>query len=264
MKVDQGERIFKERWELRTGDRSEFARKQSPFVREGCLSVRELPEKLAGILLGGIRAGMQSVPQQDKPQRMIWENVLPLIVCAVLAAFLPVFAWIKVLIILAGAAASVLWGYVLQRRMSPAKTASEPTQERAVEIDEQSIEDALRMSEEMLGAYAEYLRGIEQDAKLGHDASKDRFFGEWIQKFVSYTLRHEDNRSIQLLRDEFVEMLDSMGITVYYELEKNEAGGIILPDEEYYVDERSGEEFIRVKKPIVYSRRQLLARGTIR
>lgn len=72
---------------------------------------------------------------------------------------------------------------------------------------------------------------------------------QWIQKFYVYAVRHGEERSIQAMKEELTDLLASMGITVYDEIILNEMGLPDLPDENYYIDEREGENFTRVKRP---------------
>ena len=131
-------------------------------------------------------------------------------------------------------------------------------------IDAGAVDAALATSEKAMAALIDHLRSVEEEGKRGHDVTKDQAFGQWIQKFYVYAVRHGEERSIQAMKEELTDLLASMGITVYDEIILNEMGLPDLPDENYYIDEREGENFTRVKRPVVYSRNRLLAQGTLK
>lgn len=275
MRVSQGMgmRYFKEQWMERSGDRSELSRQQSPFVREGWLRIRDLPVKLADALLAGVSCRTVlpavSVEQSQKPQTMKWYYILPAPVYGIIAAFLPIPAWINAFGMLCIAAISVCLACRFPAKphtVEQGNTVSSTNTGKvaAIEIEESALNAALDWSEKMLKAEVDYLREIEAEVQKGHDVTGNERFGQWVQKFVVYVGRHEEDRNIQMLNNELRNVLDSMGIAVYDELLLDEAGVPLLPHQTYYTDEREGEAFTRVKRPVVYSERKLLAKGTLK
>ncbi len=115
----------------------------------------------------------------------------------------------------------------------------------------------------MLQDLVDYLSSCDDDASMGFDVTNDKAFGKWIQKFVNYANRNEDNNAIYALKNEMIFKLSAMGITVYDELVTDKNGMLILPDSDYYEDTHTGTEYTKVNKAVVYSRRRLLARGEI-
>lgn len=251
MKRDEATRSFREQWTARTGDQSEFARSHTPFIREGWLLVRGLPVRLAETWLSGARFDSARTDQTLR----YWLAVLPAPVYAMVAAFLPVPPMVNAVVI--AGLAMICAG--LAFRMGRKKQA-----ETEPEIDAGAVDAALATSEKAMAALIDHLRSVEEEGKRGHDVTKDQAFGQWIQKFYVYAVRHGEERSIQAMKEELTDLLASMGITVYDEIILNEMGLPDLPDENYYIDEREGENFTRVKRPVVYSRNRLLAQGTLK
>lgn len=269
IKIDQAIRLFKEKWNERTGDRSAFSRQQSPFVRAGLLRIRDLPVELVDTLLGSIsyRAAAPLSPDAQPPrrQRSGWYYILPVSVYGIIAALLPIPGWVSTLVILLLTACSV-WLF-LKFREKPNASDRKPVESEVsgtVEMEEAVLSSILKMAEDMLTSEADYLCEIEKDAQQGHDITKDGYFGQWVQKFSAYVNQRSEDQNIRMLYGELIGKLQSMDITVYDQLLLDENGLPAVPDRTYYVDEREGDTFTQVKHPVVYSGRQLLARGTLK
>lgn len=251
MKRDEATRSFREQWMARTGDQSEFARSHTPFIRKGWLLVRDLPVRLAETWLNGARFDTAYTNQTSS----YWLAVLPAPIYAMVAAFLPVPSVVNAVVIAGLAIICASLAFKMGRKK---QAEAEP------EIDAGAVDAALDISEKTMTALIDHLRSMEEKGKRGHDVTKDKAFGQWIQKFYVYAARHGEERSMQAMKEELTDLLASMGITVYDEIILNEMGLPDLPDETYYIDEREGENFTRVKRPVVYSRNRLLAQGTLK
>lgn len=256
MDPKQAVREFWEQWESRTGDKSAFAKQQTPFVREGWLAVRPLPGEVVDAVLEGVsekKAG-------SAPRKPLWPAVLPAPLCALACLCLPVPGWVGAMAVAASGAAGIGLAVKIQRELLLA--ADEPDAEP--ELEPEAVEKALDLAEIRMAALTEHLSSIEKDAALGHDATGDKELGLWVQKFLTCAQRRQEDSSLQMLRDELIGVLENMGITVYDELLLNDKGEPELPDAAYYRDEREGEAYTRVKRPVVYSRRKLLAQGSLK
>ena len=115
---------------------------------------------------------------------------------------------------------------------------------------------------------SEEISAFENAANARHDIAKDRKFGDWIQRFLIFVDKHSEDRAIQKLRDNLVEVLATMRIYVYDNVKLQEEG---TPDvyrddyfhEDYLIDNRTGKTYTRVSRPAVYSNETFLARGEI-
>lgn len=103
----------------------------------------------------------------------------------------------------------------------------------------------------------------EQNVRNVHDIALDRGFGEWVQKFLVYAEKQEDNRRLQQLKDGLLDRLASMNLHVYDEVSLDENGKPDVPIQDYLIDSRMGEAYTKVVKPAIYSDRDILARGEI-
>lgn len=95
------------------------------------------------------------------------------------------------------------------------------------------------------------------------DIGLDREFGDWVQRFLVYTEARPDDLKLQLLRDQLIVRLSRMKIRVYDEVVLNAEGKPDVPYPDYLIDSRTGENYEKVTRPVVYSDRSLLARGEI-
>ena len=137
-----------------------------------------------------------------------------------------------------------------------------------VSMDEDKKEKFLAIARQEIEKLSEEISDFENAANARHDIAKDRKFGDWVQRFLIFADKHSEDRAIQKLRDNLVEVLATMRIYVYDNVKLQEEG---TPDvyrddyfrEDYLIDNRTGKTYTRVSRPAVYSNETFLARGEI-
>lgn len=269
MDIQNGIRFHNEKWEEQTGEKSEFARTLSPTGRNAWRIIRKMPEKTVENVLKGVKVVpdatdiIESQPHDSKSSVVgaALMAAIPSALCATIGSRFISSPWLVGASTLAVAAISTGVSFTrYQRNNTPISAREETTH---LEIDDASIQAVLDDSQKMLQALVDYLSSCDEDADLGFDVTKDKAFGEWIQKFVNYVNRNPGNNTLYALKEEMISKLSAMGITVYDELLIDDNGVLILPDPDYYDDARTGTDFTKVNRAVVYSRRRLLVRGEI-
>lgn len=258
MTTEQARQLFCREWESRSGSNSPMTQKLSPDAIQIWRILHSLPEKTAAALLHGTKAEPVSPPAAGKPVWPILLQVLLPAAVASLATWLRAPGWGVGLAVLvaAGGAAGICYKWGPYRSGAPAQV--QPV------IDDMALKHALDESQKVFEELFAWLAKKEQNDRQGYDITRDRQFGQWVQKFVDHVNRHEDNPSLQALKQELTSKLEIMGITVYDQLEADGSGHLLLPDTDFFRDARLGEQYTAVTRAIVYSRRGLLARGEIR
>lgn len=100
-------------------------------------------------------------------------------------------------------------------------------------------------------------------ASASGDIAYSRPLGEWVQRYLVRVERQGDLYGIASAA-ELCAALEELGVHVYRDIEVDAAGAPVLPPYDYFADRREGSAFTRVTRPVVYSDRQLLARGELR
>ena len=124
-------------------------------------------------------------------------------------------------------------------------------------------EKVLEETKKQIDSLCSEIAGIEQRLNDTLDVRINKEFGQWVQNFLLYAAAHEDDRSLQNLRDSLIVLLANMHIQVYDEVQLNEKGKPDVPKQGYLIDSRKGDEYTRVVKPAVYSDKSILVRGEI-
>ena len=271
MDIKSGIKLHNEKWEERTGEKSDFARTLSPTSRNAWRIIRKMPEKTVENVLNGVKA-IPDITNSEECQTQTHNSkgsaicasliaTIPPALCATIGSHFSLPSWIVGTSTLAVAAISTGVSYKMyMHKNTPTSVRKETVH---LEIDDASIQAVLEDSQKMLQSLVDYLSSCDEDANIGFDVTKDKAFGEWIQKFVNYANRNENNNTLYALKGEIISKLSTMGITVYDELLTDEHGVLILPDSDYYEDARTGTGYTKVNRAVVYSRRRLLARGEI-
>lgn len=148
-------------------------------------------------------------------------------------------------------------GYLLCRKDAEADSCPEP-------ID---TADVLQVCEETVADVLETVDTMETDCeptvKLPYNVAEDRDFARWIQLFALHVKRHEE-RNLTVLYEGLKDALEPMGIFVYDEIQTDDEGNVVLPNADYFMDLRAGEEWTEVPLPVVYNRERVLMMGQIR
>ena len=132
-----------------------------------------------------------------------------------------------------------------------------------VAIDEDKAEKFLAIARREIEKLSEEISDFENAANARHDIAKDRKFGDWVQRFLIFADKHPEDRAIQKLRDNLVEVLATMRIYVYDSVELKEDGTPDVPRADYLIDNSKDKKYTYVSRPAVYSDELSLARGEI-
>ena len=121
------------------------------------------------------------------------------------------------------------------------------------------LDNAVRDVMELCEAVADYERKNNEKA----DIEIDRNFGEWVQDFLVYADNNPDDEELQVIKKQLIHRLTMLNIHVYSELDLDDSGKPNLPYPDYVIDRHIGENYKKVVRPAVFSKRSLLARGEI-
>ncbi len=99
-------------------------------------------------------------------------------------------------------------------------------------------------------------------AEESSELCNNKEFARWIQTFALKVIKSDNEDSYQLLYS-LQYQLERLGIYLYYKLDIRPDGSVRLPEENYFIDDRDGEEWTRVALPVVYTKDRLLALGRI-
>lgn len=192
-----------------------------------------------------------------KPSPMArYYDVAAVVVAAVAAggaAILSPWAALTAVIVIGGAAP------LLRKKLVP-----EEKSEQTVNVNEAELAEALKKAAAPLVKLLDRPEAREEtEEKEVYDIHGDRSFARWLQMFALYVRRHE-NSNLEKLYSQLKDDLENMGIYIYDELDIDENGQIRLPDEDGFMDLRTGEEWTEVKLPIVYTEKRILMHGQIK
>lgn len=104
---------------------------------------------------------------------------------------------------------------------------------------------------------------VQNVAESELDLQGDEAFARWLQVFTEYS-RKSENSDVRMLYSQLKADLATLGIYIYDELEFDFAGNVKLPDESYFADLRSSDEWGEVILPVIYTKDKVLMRGKIR
>lgn len=188
--------------------------------------------------------------------KRVWENaalcydLLWLTLTAVAAGGAALLnPWLSVTAVLAVGGSALL----LRKKPAPKLT---------VAVNEEERKEAPRN----VAAPVEALRSDPESEKsevAPYDVRTDRAFARWLQMFALYVRRNE-NENLEKLYLQLKDDLENIGIFIYDRLQTDEAGQILLPDEDSFIDLRAGEKWTQVTLPVVYTENKVLMHGQIK
>ena len=116
--------------------------------------------------------------------------------------------------------------------------------------------------------FKEIINLIEKEKRAAKEKNENTEFCNnkelihWIQTFSLFVINSENNDLLQLLYS-LEYHLEDLGIYIYYKLNTNADGSVTLPNPNYFIDDRSTDEWTKVVLPAVYTKDKLLALGRI-
>lgn len=268
-------RTFAAEWEKRIGSGSDFERQLTPESRKFYRMLTDEPVAAVRSMMEGLTATVPvpvatpSVPAAPKSRG----NAPAALFAPAVAAMVAVggcFAcdasgWIALPVVGATVAVASAISALFARRHPCAPAPQSTTAKPEIAVDDNALRRIAEIFQRQMEAVTNYVKDREQDAALGFDVTDSKSFAEWIQKFVDHANRNPDSRALNLLKEELVSKLLTMGISVYDELTYDAKGEPLLPDRDSYRDERpaDADKFSTVRHAIVSSRRRLLAPGEL-
>lgn len=158
----------------------------------------------------------------------------------------------------AGALAGVGVVWLVSRYLSKRSQCTQmPMPKPDAELDINENELDLRLSEIPI-----YISS--SDSKVNRDLLSDEGFHRWLQQFALRVHRKGDYNELQMLMS-LKEVLESFGLYIYDELEKDDNGNVVLPPlEDAFMDMRQDDEWTAVAMPAVYTEDKVLLCGVIK
>ena len=157
------------------------------------------------------------------------------------------------------AGAGVVWlvsRYLPKRSQNMQSPISEPD----VELDINGDDFDLRLAEIQITQPFSELK----ENPVFRDLLADEEFHRWIQQFALRVHRKGDYNELQMLMS-LKEVLESFGLYIYDELEKDDNGNVVLPPmEDAFMDMRQDDEWTGVAMPAVYTEDKVLLCGVIK
>lgn len=95
------------------------------------------------------------------------------------------------------------------------------------------------------------------------DLSEYKTLANWLQAFAIFANR-SNNQDIRRLYNQLKSDLRTTGVYIYDNLEYDNDGEIKLPNKEFFVDWRSGDEWTEVMLPVIYTKDKVLVTGQIK
>ena len=147
-------------------------------------------------------------------------------------------------------------------KLQPEKLKPEDVKAK-ISTNEDEAEKFLEEFYREIEKLSQEISDFENAANAKHDIAQDRRFGDWVQRFLIFADKHPEDRAIQKLRDNLIEVLATMRIYVYDSVELKEDGTPDVPRADYLIDNSKDKKYTRVSRPAVYSDKLSLARGEI-